>query len=296
MAAVLLLASLLAAAAQPPQASPPHCAIPATGIDTTTACDSIPGLLAVAIRFSRRSADIQLSHVDVEAIYLAALGRVLQRGVRADSAWAFAQRDTSHVWADVEVVSERQLRVAMLYWSWQPDATLTKLCQFTGTLEVPRNSIATLGAMLGGEIQDLARCAQRRAVRLDPTRDETRDREEPAILPLVALPVALSILAFALVWWFVLRRPQPDFWRLAARYPDKAYEWFLRHDEWLVIDPEAGKMPKPDDREFEGPHLLWVPQLGGRRVAVYGRLGQAKESQEAFLRVHGLDSDGLFRS
>jgi len=29
---------------------------------------------------------------------------------------------------------------------------------------------------------------------------------------------------------------------------------------------------------------------------VYGRLRQTAESQEAFLRVHGLDSDGLIRS
>lgn len=296
MGAGLLLAALLAAAPQGPQASPLHCATPATGIDTTTACDSVPGLLAVAVRVHTRSAGIPLSRVDVEAIYLEALRRVLLGGARADSAWAFARRDTSHIWADVEIVSERQVRVAMLYWSWRPDTTLTKLCQFTGVLETPRNSVATLGAMLGTEVQELARCAQRRAERLDPIPSQAPDSEAPAILPLLALPVALSIIAFVLVWWFFLRRRPPDFWRLTARYPDKAYEWFLSHDEWLVIDPEAGKMPKPDEREFDGPHLLWVPQLGGRRVAVYGRLGETKESQEAFLRVHGLDSDGLIRS
>jgi hypothetical protein len=33
--------------------------------------------------------------------------------------------------------------------------------------------------------------------------------------------------------------------------------------------------------------LLWVPKLGGRRVLVYGRREEVKESQEAFIRVFG---------
>ena len=83
----------------------------------------------------------------------------------------------------------------------------------------------------------------------------------------------------------------PDFWKLAARQPDHAYEWFVTHDGWAVVDFEQRHHRKPKGTDVVGPFILRVPKLGGKRVAIYGLRGLMEESQEAFVRFFGARGD-----
>lgn len=295
--ALTTLACLLAAtglAAQEP-ASVPRCASPSAGILIGPACDSLAAPLPVAIVFELSADTVPLTRADVEAVFLDALARSVRRPVRADSAWAFAQRGTTHAWAEVEVTSPRALKATMLLWVGQSDRTLDLLCQAEATPDIPLGSAPALAAVLAAEVRDFGACIAMQGeegpeVAVEPAAGPMRP------LMFVVGPLALALVASLLLWWFVLRRRPPDFWQLAARYPDKAYQWFTDHDDWIVLDPEAGKLAVPDGREFDGPYLFWVPKLGGRRVAVYGRRSAMHESQRAFLAVHGLDSEGIDRS
>ncbi len=292
--ALLAVIGLATLAAQEPRRAVAHCATPSRGVDTAEVCDSLTEALPVAIQFQTEAAQIPFTRTDVETIYLDALVRVLPKSVRADSAWAFAHRDTSHIWADVELLSERRLRVEMLYWSWQPDETISRLCHVGDTLEVVLGSAPALGAALGAEVQVLARCAERQERLIDPAWADPPAPVSRGFRTVLLFPIAFVTGGVAFLVWLYARRRRPEFWQVAARYPDKAYDWFVNHDEWVVVDPEAGRPAKPDEGEFEGPFIVWVPKLGGRQVAVYGEREAMKESQRAFLRVHGLGFRGAY--
>ncbi len=104
----------------------------------------------------------------------------------------------------------------------------------------------------------------------------------------VALPLLIGlVLGAALLIYIRSRVKHPDFWKLAAERPDHAYDWFVSHDGWVVVDFDRRHHEKPKGEEFEGPFILRVPKLGGRRVAIYGRRGSMEESQEVFVRFFG---------
>jgi hypothetical protein len=106
--------------------------------------------------------------------------------------------------------------------------------------------------------------------------------------PRMEVVVVVVLVAVAAVAYYLIERPLPrDFWKLAARHPDNAYDWFISHEGWVVVDPASPGRRKPDGPEFTEPFVLWVPKLGGRRVLVYGRRSEMSESQEAFIRVFG---------
>lgn len=280
--------------AQGPAAPAPRCATPSVGIMTGGACDSLAAPLPVAIAFRAEADSLPLTRADVEAVFLDALARALGRPVRADSAWAFTQRRGTHAWAEVKVTSSRTLAATMLYWVGQPDGTVDLLCQADATPEIPFASAPALAAVLAAEVREFGDCAAAQGERGVEVATEPAGRTMRPFMFVVG-PLVLAFVASLLLWWFALRRRPPDFWQLAARYPDKAYQWFSDHDDWIVLDPDAGKLAIPDGREFDGPFLFWVPRLGGRRVAVYGRRSAMRESQRAFLAVHGLDSEGIDR-
>lgn len=266
----------------------PTCASAAGHVFQGVACDTLAAPLPITLGFRGRGGHIH--RADVEAVFLTILAPSIGAPVRADSTWAFRHRDRSHVWADVTVLPDDSVALAMQYWSRRPDGTLSRLCASVDTIAVAQGNPAVLGALLSERISALGRCAARREARLDSSAFEPPAPSQPHPLTTMLLPLAIALAVSPLIWWAFFRRPRPDFWRLAARYPDKAYDWFVGHDEWIVVDPDAGKAGRPDEREFEGPFLFWVPKLGGRRVAVYVRRRGLEESQRAFLRTHGLDT------
>ncbi len=100
--------------------------------------------------------------------------------------------------------------------------------------------------------------------------------------------ILIVICAVAVLWYFLYRAGNPGFWKVAAKYPDEAYDWFMSEDCWIVVDPESPSSQKPEPRgEFTGPFVLWVPKLGDRRVAVYGRHDRIEESQRRFTENYG---------
>ena len=108
-----------------------------------------------------------------------------------------------------------------------------------------------------------------------------------------ATPVLIGA-ALGLVWLTFLRTrapKPPDFWKLAARRPNEAYDWFVSHDGWIVVDFDKRRHRRPAGENLVGPFILRVPKLGGRRVAVYGRGEIAAESEGDFVRIFGAFAD-----
>jgi len=88
------------------------------------------------------------------------------------------------------------------------------------------------------------------------------------------------------IWYLLYRRGKPDFWRLAARYPDDAYDWFLSDPCWVVLQPDSPFTALPEPRgDYTGPFWLWVPKFGNRRVTVYGHHALIERSQGRFLET-----------
>lgn len=100
--------------------------------------------------------------------------------------------------------------------------------------------------------------------------------------------ILLLITGAAFVVWFIFfRKGNIGFWKLASKYPNEAYDWFMKEDCWIVIEPQSGQIDKPDPNEFNGPFRLNVPKLGGKVVTIYGRFDEIEESQERFLKLNG---------
>lgn len=108
---------------------------------------------------------------------------------------------------------------------------------------------------------------------------------------LVAPLIVGVALGAGLLLYLRSRVKTPDFWKLVARQPDHAYDWFVSHDGWVVMDFEQRRHRKPKGAGVEGPFILRVPKLGGKRVAVYGQRAFMQESQEAFIRFFGARGD-----
>jgi hypothetical protein len=104
-----------------------------------------------------------------------------------------------------------------------------------------------------------------------------------------ALPVLIGLVLGVVLLIYIRSRKAkpPDFWKLASERPDHAYDWFVSHDGWVVVDFDARRHKEPKGAEVVGPFILRVPKLGGRRVAVYGRRGSMEESEATFVRFFG---------
>jgi hypothetical protein len=101
--------------------------------------------------------------------------------------------------------------------------------------------------------------------------------------------VVALLIGVGLYWFFILRPGRMDFWKVAARNPDAAYEHFKAAPCWKVFEEELPQnyrsvVPKS---EWVGPFRLWVPRLGGKRIVVFGRLPELKQSQRDFLLRFG---------
>lgn len=67
----------------------------------------------------------------------------------------------------------------------------------------------------------------------------------------MAWVVAVVLIALVAVGWYLVEQPRRrDFWRLAARHPDNAYDWFVSHEAWIVVDPASGRSTKPDEARY----------------------------------------------
>ena len=97
--------------------------------------------------------------------------------------------------------------------------------------------------------------------------------------------VIIGFLGF--LYWKLLKAGGFDFWKVAGKHPDEAYDWFMADDAWRVVDPEdTMSLPPEPKTDWDGPNWLYVPKLGGRRVTIYGKAGRAKASQRRFIEKY----------
>jgi hypothetical protein len=101
--------------------------------------------------------------------------------------------------------------------------------------------------------------------------------------------IVVLLFGAALYWFFILRRGRLDFWKVAARNPDAAYDHFKSASCWKVFE---GGLPEHyrsivQKSEWVGPFRLFVPKLGGKQILVFGNHLSFEESQNEFLRRFG---------
>ena len=98
--------------------------------------------------------------------------------------------------------------------------------------------------------------------------------------------IVLIIAGAALYWFFILRPGRLDFWRLAAKHPDAAYDHFMSNPCWRVFEeqlPENYRSVVPKS-EWVGPFRLIVPQLGNKTIHVFGKNRDLGQSQNDFVK------------
>ena len=98
---------------------------------------------------------------------------------------------------------------------------------------------------------------------------------------IVIIIVALVVLYVL----FIRRKGRLDFWKLAAKYPDLAYEFFQKEDCWFVFEekPEDGYSNNLPPGEWDGPFFHRVPKLRGKLVSVFGKVPDYENAQQAFI-------------
>lgn len=72
-----------------------------------------------------------------------------------------------------------------------------------------------------------------------------------------------------------------SFWKLAAKFPEKALEYISNDPAWVVLQ---GAEPGPGPG-FTGPFRLAVPSLG-QTLKLYAREDQIEASQQRFIEMH----------
>lgn len=99
--------------------------------------------------------------------------------------------------------------------------------------------------------------------------------------------VLILIVAVFFFYVLVFRQGKPSFWKIVARYPDFAYDFFLADSCWKVFEDglPANYREIVPKNEWRGPFLLFIPKLGvkGQLVHIFGRYPDFEESQDALL-------------
>ncbi len=101
-----------------------------------------------------------------------------------------------------------------------------------------------------------------------------------------AVEVALLVIVGLVMYWFFIVRPgRLHFWRVVARYPDDAYDYFKADTSWRIFEdrlPDNSRSAIPKS-EWAGPFRLTVPKLGGKTILLFARRLDFEQSQNEFL-------------
>jgi len=95
------------------------------------------------------------------------------------------------------------------------------------------------------------------------------------------------ILLLLLGWLLVTTiSGRPRFWKTVTQYPDQAYLFFLKSDDWRMEDGINDVFqPSLAEGGWTGPFYLQVPMLNGKVVTFYGKLGCYESSQDVFVAM-----------
>ena len=94
----------------------------------------------------------------------------------------------------------------------------------------------------------------------------------------------IVILAF-LYWFFILRPGRLDFWKIAGKYPDEAFDFFRSKECWKVFEgnlPDDYRSIVPKD-DWTGPFRLWIPKIGNKVIYVFGKYPDFEQAQKDFM-------------
>lgn len=97
----------------------------------------------------------------------------------------------------------------------------------------------------------------------------------------------LGIVVLAVLYYFFVMKKHGnlDFWKLAAKYPDSAYQLFKGEDCWLIFEDKSLARNRNNfpPGEWDGPFKLSVPTLGSKVITVYGKVPDYVQSQQKFM-------------
>ena len=73
-----------------------------------------------------------------------------------------------------------------------------------------------------------------------------------------------------------------EFWELLSEHPDHGYLFLKSRDSWFIVEESEDKKNMSTDVKWDGPFIHYVPLLG-KRVKLYGKVGEYEKSQEEFI-------------
>ena len=91
--------------------------------------------------------------------------------------------------------------------------------------------------------------------------------------------IGAVVVVIAAYWWFILRQGNLSFWKVAAKHPDQAYQFFKDEECWFIDDVPADI----ESSQITGPFKLFVPSIDSF-VAVYALADEIERSEEKFLQ------------
>ena len=97
--------------------------------------------------------------------------------------------------------------------------------------------------------------------------------------------LAIIVILVFLYWFFILRPGRLDFWKIASKYPDKAYDFFKSKECWNVFEgdlPDDYRSIVPKD-DWTGPFRLWIPKIGNKVIYVFGKYPDFVQAQKDFM-------------
>ena len=97
--------------------------------------------------------------------------------------------------------------------------------------------------------------------------------------------LVLVVIVVFIYWFFILRRGRLDFWKIAAKYPDEAYNLFISEECWRVFEESLPNdhhafVPKKD---WTGPFMLRIPKLENKMIYIFGKYPEFEKSQNEFI-------------
>lgn len=102
------------------------------------------------------------------------------------------------------------------------------------------------------------------------------------------MDVLIIIIVLIFLYWFVILRPgRLDFWKMASKYPDDVYDFFISRGCWKIFEDGL-----PDDyrsivpkKEWDGPFRIIIPKIGNKMIYVFGKYPEFELAQNEFMNT-----------
>lgn len=97
--------------------------------------------------------------------------------------------------------------------------------------------------------------------------------------------VVIAIVLLLATYFIIFRQGRFDFWKVAGKHADDAFEMFQQQDCWHVFveKPMGGYRGELPDGEWDGPFKLAIPKLGNRLITVFGKVPDYEDAQQQFI-------------